>query len=313
MNLFVILFIIIILIIGMLTEEIILYVQSKKGKNNPGTLIKASKGSINVISKGSGKFTVVFTSSYSVPSPYLDYYTLQNEVSKFTNTAIYERYGYGFSDDIKSAIDLDMFVNDLRFVLKKSGHNPPYIFVAHSMSSLEVLRYAECYPKEIKGIIFEEGLNPKFNNEILLPSIALIRFIQFIKYIGLFRLLLLLPYFKNKYTNSKLSDSLNKMKIRLTIKNIWNENMVNEIKNLKKNCNLILKDGVDLDNIPLRILTAENRSNFSKDLNKLWIKSQKDMKNFSSNSNQLIIEDSDHYIHDDYNDIIICYIKNLLK
>lgn len=312
MNLFIILTIIIFLIIGLILEEIILIIQKLKNNNIPGTFVKCSQGLIHIISKGLGKNTVVFTSSYCTPSPYIDYYNLQNEVSKFAKTAIYERYGYGLSSDSIESIKLDTLVDDIRLALKKCSLTPPYIFVAHSMASLEVFRYAQLYPKEVKGIVLEEGLNPEIMNKIPLPSMVFIKLFQFIKYIGIFRLLLLVPCIKNKYTDSKLSSYMNKLKIEYTVKNMWNQNMVNEIKNFKKNCIIILNDGLNFDNLPIKILTAENRQAFSNDLNKEWMKSQNNIKNFSSKSSQIIIENSDHYIHDNNNDIIVSAIKSIL-
>lgn len=312
MNLFIILAIIILLIIGLISEEVILAIQNSKDNDIDGTFIKCSHGLIHVISKGLGRTTVVFTSSYCVPSPQIDYYLLQNEVSKFTKTAIYERYGYGFSSDTNKEVPIDTLVDDIRLALRKASLNPPYIFVAHSMASLEILRYAQLYPKEIRGIVLEEGLNPEFKDKIPLPSLMVLRLFQFVKYIGLYRLLLAFPYIKNKYINSNLTSYLNKMKLRLIVKNMWSQNMINEIKNFKKNCTIILNDGINFDNLPLKILTSENREFFSKNLNDAWMESQKNMEKFSSKSSQIIIENSDHYIHDKNNDIILSVIKSIL-
>lgn len=312
MNLFFILYVIILAIIAMIIEEIILLYERKHSKA-PGMLIKASKGSLHVFSKGIGDTTLVFAAGSGCPSPYYDFYNLQEKVSKFTKTALYERYGYGYSDDIFHGIPLDSLVDDIRLSLKKSGHTPPYIFLAHSMASIEILRYTQMYPYEVMGIIFEDGLNPEIKDDIPLPNTLRLRFMQFLKFTGILRLLLKLPYYKKQVVTKTTPKEIIKLKTRLTVKNFWNENMVYEMKNLKRNCSTVLNHGTDFKDLPIQILTAENRKAFSVLSNKNWLKSQKKMLLFSTNTDQIIIEGSDHFIHDDNNDIIISAIKSILK
>jgi len=312
MILFFILFVIALAIVGILIEEIILLYESAHSKV-PGILIKASKGYLHIYSKGQGNTTLVLTSGFGCPSPYCDFYNLQEEVSKFTKTALYERYGYGYSDDVSTLVSLDSLVDDIRLSLKKSGHTPPYIFLAHSMASIEVLRYAQVYPYEVMGIILEDGLNPEIIDSIPLPSTLTLRFIQFFKFTGLLRLALNFSFFNNKVITATTPKEINKLKIKLAAKNLWNENMVSEIKNLKLNCSTVLNYGTYFKDLPIEILTAENRKSYSQQVNKSWLKSQKRLLTFSTNTNQLIVEGSDHFIHDDNNDILIATIKFILK
>lgn len=312
MILFFILFLLIASIIGIFIEEILMLYEKKLLKP-PGILISASKGSLHILSKGLGNTTVVLSSGSGCPSPYCDYYTLQSRVSKFTKTALYERYGYGYSDDIPHGILLDSLVEDIRLSLKKSGHTPPYIFLAHSIASLEVLHYAQMYPYEVLGIILEDGLNPELKDNIPIPSILALRFMQLFKFTSVLRLALKFTPYKDKLIPKDTPKEILKLRTKLTIKNFWNENMVYEMKNFNLNCSTVLNCGTDFKSLPLQIITAGNRSIYSKELNTIWLKSQKDMLAFSTNSNQIIVEGSDHFIHDDDNDIIISAIKSILK
>lgn len=313
MSLFIILYVVALAIIGMFIEEIILLYEKKHSKV-PNMLIKASKGSINVVSKGLGNITVVFSSGYGCTSPYCDFYNLQESVSKFTKTALYERYGYGYSDDIFHGITIDNLVEDIRLSLKKRGHTPPYIFFAHSMASIEVLRYAQMYPYEVMGIVLEDGLNPEINESIPLPNNIVLRFMQFFKFTGILRLAIKFPYLKSKFISFDSPKEIIKLKTRLTKKNFWNENMVYEMKNLNLNCSTVLNYGTDFKSLPIQIVTAGNRTAYSEKTNALWLQSQKNMLSFSTNSNQLIVEGSNHFIHDNNNnDILISAIKSVLN
>lgn len=311
MDLFFILFLIFLSIVGIVLEEIILLYEIKDSKA-PGMLIEASNGALHIFSKGIGKTTLVFTSGTGSASPYYDFYNLQESVSKFTKTALYERYGYGYSNDLSHGIPLDSLVDDIRFALKKSGHTPPYIFLAHSMASIEVLRYTQMYPNEVMGIILEDGVNPEIKDTIPIPNTLTLRSIQFLKFIGLLRLAFKIPFFKNQVITASASKEIIKIKTRLTIKNFWNENMVCEMKNFKRNCSTVLSHGTNFKDLPIQILTAENRRAYSDSVNKIWLQSQKNMRHFSTNTDQIIVEGSDHFIHDDNNDIIISAIKSIL-
>jgi len=312
MILFFILFVLITSIVGIFIEEIIILYEKKLLKA-PGILISASKGSLHVLSKGFGNTSVIFSSGSGCPSPYCDYYTLQERVSKFTKTAVYERYGYGYSDDIPHGILLDSLVEDIRLSLKKSGHTPPYIFLAHSTASLEVLRYAQMYPCEVLGIILEDGLNPEIKDNIPLPSNLALRFMQLFKFTSILRLALKFTPYKDKLIPKDTPEKILKLRTKLTIKNFWNENMVYEMKNFNLNCSTVLNYGTDFKALPIQIITAGNRNTYSKELNTIWRKSQKDMLAFSTNANQIIVEGSDHFIHDDNNDILVSAIKSILN
>ncbi|WP_143316629.1 alpha/beta hydrolase [Clostridium sp. HBUAS56017] len=310
--LYLVLIIVSLLTIGLILEEIILFYQNKNFVN-PGQLVKTPHGNINVFSKGTGPTTVVLASNLGVTSPYCDFYNLQDKISKFSNTALYERYGYGFSPDLSSSIGLDNLVNDIRYSLKESGHTPPYIFLCHSMASIEIIRYAQLYPHEVQGIIMEDGVNPTFKAKIKLPSIVYLRIATFFKFTGIYRLITLIPSVKKKILGNTSTKELISLKKRLNIKNFYNEYMIKEIKNFSSNCSLVLKEDINFKNTPLYILTAGNRKSFSKEFNKTWFQSQEEMLSWSNKSSQVVVKNSDHFIHYYDEEILINAVKEIIK
>jgi pimeloyl-ACP methyl ester carboxylesterase len=310
--LYLILIIVCLLTIGLILEEIILFSQNKK-LVYPGQLVKTSNGTIHVFSKGEGATTVVFASSLGVTSPYCDFYNLQEKISKFSNTALYERYGYGFSPDLSTYISLDSLVKDIRFSLKESGHTPPYIFLCHSMASVEIIRYAQLYPYEVQGIVMEDGVNPVLKDKLKLPSIVYLRIATFFKYTGVYRLAILISKIKKKIIGNTSSKELILLKKQLAAKNFYSEFMIKEIRSFSSNCSLVLKDRIDFKNIPLYIITAGDRKSFSKEFNKAWLQSQEEMLSWSNNSSQVVVKNSDHFIHYYDENIIIDAISELVK
>lgn len=298
--------------IGLILEEIILYLQKKK-LIHPGQLIKTSNGNIHIISKGKGDTTIVFASSLGTTSPYCDFYSIQDKISKFTKTALYEKYGYGFTPDIYTNVSLDNLVQDIRYSLKESGHTPPYIFFCHSTASIEILRYIELFPSEVKGVVMEDAFNPKLKDKLKLPSIISLRIATFFKYTGFYRLFTKFPYINKRTLGNTPSKELMNLKRQIHVKNFHNEYMIKELKNFSKNCSLILKSEINLKNIPLYIVTAGNRKSFSKEFNTAWFQSQEEMLSWSNKSSQVVVKNSDHFIHYYDEDILINAVTEILR
>lgn len=308
MNIYMVLFFIIcLLIIGSIIEDIIIFRVTEK-IIPPDTMMSAPKGNTYLFSKGNGESTVVFLPGIQVTSPYCDFYELQEEVSKFSKTAIYESYGYGFSDDSSKYTSLDEYINDLRFFLRKCDHNPPYIFVAHSTSSLQILHFSKLYPNEVAGILLEDPINPKYINKFKIPSKILLRTITFLKFTGIIRLLLLFPSIKKNVIGSGIND-LSKLSKTLFLKNILNENILQEIYHIKNNCSLLLKEEIDLKKIPIRIITSSNQKYFSSKND--WLNSQEDILTWSKDSSQIIVKKTNLPIHKYDVELFIKVIKEI--
>ncbi len=72
----------------------------------------------------------------------------------------YNRHGYGGSYThlpLKKAADI---AEQLREILIKTGHYPPYILVGHSMGGIYVNLFARMYPHEVKGVVFIDASHP---------------------------------------------------------------------------------------------------------------------------------------------------------
>lgn len=310
--LYTLLVLVVFLILGLIFEEVSSFKEEIK-ISPPGTLVETDNGEVHVYSKGEGEYTVVFSSDIGVSSPFCDYYTLQEKVSQFSKTALYERYGYGFSSNIVFNGNLDELVEDIRLSLRKAGHTPPYILVPHSMSSIESLHFAQKYPNEIKGIIMNDGTNPWFSQHKKNIGTPYLRLIQFLKYTGVLRLITLIPYFKNKINIANLPNDIQSLNLKLFLKNVCNENMFLESKNISQTCSTVLDEENSIGNIPLIILTAENHPSFTQVEKDAWYNTQKDLLSWSSNSKQIIVNGTDNFIHHSHGGIISIAIKEILE
>lgn len=289
------LFLICILMIGYSYQKVGIYLDNKK-YSPPGQLVKVNGQDMHVFSKGNGKETIVFASGNGVSCPYVNFYPLYNELSKYAKIVVYDRPGTGWSKDTKSSRDIDTIADEIHIALEKSGQKPPYIFVSHSLGSLETIRFTQKYKDEVNGIVFIDSGNPEFYKDNPL-STSNYGTTKLLKNFGILRVLFettdmykTLCADKNKM--NLIPEDLQKLDMSMTLKNIVNDDGANELKNSTTNAKTVLKNG-KLGNIPIRIFTSQSNSTMFP----AWGKSQIEFKDWSSDSTQTIVNDSKHYIH----------------
>lgn len=101
-------------------------------------------------------------------SPFNSWEKVINEISKDYAVFAYNRPRIGKSEDDSIPPSMKHIVENLRFMLKEKGLNPPYLLVGHSFGACYIRTFASYYPKEIAGLIFvdphdfakKEGASP---------------------------------------------------------------------------------------------------------------------------------------------------------
>lgn len=307
-------FVVFISLIGLSYEKIGEYSDSKKYPKI-GELVNVNNNKINVFSKGNGNATVVFTGGLNEPSSYADFYPLYNEISKYAKIAVYDRPGHGWSEVTDARRDIDSIVGEMHTALLESGQKPPYILVGHSLASLTVIRFAQSYKNEVSGIVLIDGGSPEYyyKNSVE-PSNSTVYMYKILKSLGIARLALYHTSYSTKYVSGQnglklLPDDLKQLYFSMTLKTMYNKNIIDEGKMARNNAKIILDDG-KLGSIPLRILSSENTVLSIPE----WQSSQIALKNWSTDSTQIVVKNSRHPIHqfapDIINDEIIKLIKN---
>ncbi|MBC2582438.1 alpha/beta fold hydrolase [Clostridium sp. DJ247] len=297
-----------ILAIGTIWQNIMLYYEGKE-LNYPGQLIDVNNHKMHIFGKGNGSPTIVLTVGSGTPCAYTDFYFIQQEISKSTRTVTYDRPGYGWSKSTSIPRTVDEQVNDLHEILDKAGEKPPYILVGHSLSSLEVIRYAQLFPKEVSGIVLIDGGNPEYYADYYAPGAVLLNyFLEGLRDCGVVRALgsigILTPMVNEDKRYKLLPKELSKIDKMMFYKNLGNKTNRSEIRNMNENAKKIIDNG-KLGDIPLVILTSKGDS--------YWEKTQRELKNWSNNSMQEDIIGANHYIHWDKPNIVIEKIQGLVK
>lgn len=295
--------VVIVLLIGCLYGKIGEY-KDTKNYLPVGKMVEINDNKINVFSEGEGNTTVVFCSGHITPSAYADFYPLYNEVSKYTKIVTYDRPGHGWSDVTDKSRDIDSIVEEMHSALIESGEKAPYILVGHSYASLQVIRFAQMYKDEVAGLVLIDGGNPEYyaKNGLEVSSSTASTY-KLLKYTGIARLAL---YHTDYYSKNLklLPNDLKELYLSMSLKTMYNKNIIDEGNMAKDNAKVVLENG-HLDNLPIRILTAPDDSE--------WENSQEALKKWSTDSMQMVVEGSTHAIHHTYPDVISNEIKKLIE
>lgn len=305
-------FIACILLIGFSFELIEGYRDTKKYPST-GKTINVNSHKIHLFSKGEGKSTVVFTGGLQNPSAYVDFYPLYNEISNHARIVAYDRPGHGWSEVTDKPRDVDTIVKEMHTALTESGEKPPYILVSHSLASLEVIRFAQMYRNEVSGIIMIDSGNPEFyhKNNLKFKETNILTY-RFMKYSGLIRFI---AYNTNYYAKfiapmnnlEFLPNDLKELYLSMIIKTMYNKNIIDEARMANDNAKTVLDNG-HLGNLPLRILTSESNSLITE-----WKNSQETLKEWSTDSKQMIVKGSRHSVHQYSPDVINNEIIELIN
>lgn len=128
-------------------------------KNYPpiGELVEIEGKNMHIYTKGDGDHTIVLLSGLGTAAPALDFEPLINEMAKENKVVTVEPFGYGWSEITDRERTVENIVEEIRYTLKKSDIEAPYILMPHSISGIYSMYFATTYPEEVKAVI---GIDP---------------------------------------------------------------------------------------------------------------------------------------------------------
>lgn len=116
-----------------------------------GKTYEVKNGKIWASMIGTGKPAVIFLSGAGTVG--LDYYEIQQRVSKDALALIYDRLGTGWSSVCNLPRTSKQVVEELHDLLAVSGVPGPSILVGHSLGGLYARHYATIYPEDVLGLV----------------------------------------------------------------------------------------------------------------------------------------------------------------
>ena len=121
----------------------------------PGQLIDMGGYKLHLYSRGEGTTTVIIDHSLGG----IDGYFLIGKIAKITRVCIYDRAGYGWSNQSPKPRCSQQIVQELDTLLTLGKIEPPYILVGDSFGSYNVRLYANQFPEKVVGIVLTDGLH----------------------------------------------------------------------------------------------------------------------------------------------------------
>lgn len=279
-----------------------------------GKLYNVADHKMHLYTGGQGDTTVVFSSGWGTVNPYADFYPLYEGLSSHMKLAVYDRFGYGYSETTGKKRDIDTITDEIHELLHVSGQKPPYIMVAHSLGSLETIRYAQRFPEEVKGIVLVEGGSPEYYASSK-PLTIIPIFQRILLKLGVVRTLYHVDGFAEWISDQRnalklLPEHLKELDRTSTLLKVGNRDMTDEIRQSQRNAKIVLQGKKPLD-IPITILTADHFGKLSED--KTWMDSQSALPSWSTSGKQTILADSSHYLHHYRPDLVVKEILQLAE
>lgn len=271
-----------------------------------GKLYNVQGGKMHLSAGGQGEVTVVFASGWGTSNSTVDFYPLEEGLAPHVKYAVYDRFGYGYSDTVNAPRDIDTIVEEVRELLITSQQKPPYVFVGHSLGALEAIRYAQKYPEEVKGIVLVDGGSPEYYASrkplIIIPLVQ-----RFLVKTGVARVLYHFDGFAESLADQRnglklLPNSLQELDRVSTLLKGANRNMTDEIRMSRENGKTIMAGMKPLP-IPITVLTADYFGKLADD--EAWMDYEAALPSWSAAGKQIIVPETSHYIHHYKPDLVI--------
>lgn len=269
--------------------------------------------------KGEENPTIVFESALD-PAGHLQWFNLQQKISEFATTISYDRAGLLWSERGNNPKTGEKMAEELHLLLEKANVSKPYILVGHSLGGVILRSFVSKYPQDVKGVILVESASPNddeyLSDELYttvnegMPSGIL----KFANSIGIARLM-----FKGMFPDKEEFNYLNTLMPALLYKSAYGVlEEGDQIPLLKKEANSIKSFG----SIPLYVISATDSNRFDSmitdeklknELIDAWAEMQRDLLKLSTDSEQILVPNSSHYINEDKPEVIVEAVRNMIS
>ena len=285
----------------------------------PGQLVDVGGYKMHIYCTGKGSPTVILGGGSLENS--LFWATVQPEVAKFTHVCSYDRAGYGWSEPGPRPRTATTMAEELHTLLVNAHIPGPYVLVGHSLGGLLMRVYTHNYPEEVVELVLVDALHeeqivrlPEIQKRLLQDGIGQARMLAVLSSTGI---MALVPQF---VSNPGLpDDSYAQLKAIATTSGFFETNAA-ELDVMETSFNEVIALRItSFGDLPLIVLSAgkngtiaslsdtENQQRWE-----VWQALQSEQVALSTESKQILAEESGHMIQLDQPELVIDAIREMV-
>jgi len=315
---FIVILVILILILGTGIAGAIAKSNLAKQYPAPGQLVNVGGYKMHINCTGQGSPTVILEAGMGNYSLFWAY--VQPEVARYTRVCSYDRAGYGWSEVSPHPRIANAEVEELHTLLVNANIQGPYVLVGHSLGGMLMRVYAHNYPDEVDGMVLVDSYHeqrPIRNPELTkLNQDASGQFRMF----GLLSSTGLMALAPQTIPNPGLHDDTYAQLQAITATTGYFKMFLAELNAVEaSSAEVRALNLTSLGNMPLIVLSAGNLGSIpslsnaeNQHLLEEMQAQQSELAALSSNSKQIIAEQSGHNIQLDQPDLVIESIREML-
>ena len=277
-------------------------------RNLPGKVLVVYGRRMRLDCTGEGSPTLVLEAGGGNDG--LNWGGVQPVLANTTRVCLYDRAGYGGSDAAPPPRDADHIAKELHGLLHASGIQFPVVLMGHSVGGLFIRDYANHYPSEVAGLIFEDSSSPaQFRNPVWLAHNQRDLGLRLDIVLDRITLILGVPRLFGVCSKGSLPGS-DATASRLFAEDKCHEpfaTMANERESYDLSADETLHSG-PFGATPILIFShdpaAEDPDHRITDLERASDQMAEDFKKLSTRSRRIIAKGSNHFVHRDRPDLI---------
>lgn len=315
----IVMLVVLVLALGTLTAGAVAKSNLAKQNPAPGQLVDVGGYKMHINCTGQGSPTVILGGGTMENS--LFWAGIQPEVVRYTRVCSYDRAGSGWSEPSPLPRTATIMAEELHTLLVNAHIEGPYVLVGHSLGGILMRVYTHNYPDEVVGMILVDSLHegqivrrPEIQKRLLQEAIGQVRSLTWLSSTGI---MALAPQF---IPNPGIPDDAYAQLQATTATSEVFETNAAELEAMETSLNEVLALRIiSFGDLPLTVLSAgrketvpsisdaENQQRWEE-----WQAFQSELVALSSDSRQIIAEQSGHNIQLDQPGLVIDTIREVV-